>query len=616
VALAVLTVYLSTLAPSVGSMDSGELAAVASTLGIAHPTGYPLFTLLGWAFAHLPVDARVIWKLNLFAALLCAAAIFFFYRLFLELLTRPPGTPGGPQGSGPPLPRERAAGATAAAVLAFSTTFWSQALSIEVYSLHLLFLSLLCLLLLAALRAGPEHPSAQLRAWALFAFTLGLSFTNHMTTVLLAPAFLYLALRGGGLARLAGRAPAARTAALLGCFLLGLSVYLYLPLRAAQHPVLNWGDPSTLERLWDHVSAKQFRPWMFSSLQSAVLRFGRFVVRFPGEFGYLPVLLSAVGLADLFRRARVTLVFTLLLFFGCLFYSVNYDIPDADAYFLLAYVAAAIWAAFGARALLRASRTRLHRAAAAVLCAASVLFPLALHYRVVDRSRDFAQEDFARNMLGSLAPGAVILTDEETSFYFTAYYLQWVEGFRPDVVVLGYRALGMPWYIAQTGRSYPALFRNSRPEIEAYLKERARFEADQSAGRAADASAYAGSFVGMVQSLLREGSRSRPVYVSAALPPAYAAGFTVVPEGLALRLFRDGAPHDLPVREFSWRPLRAGAEADGIRAAYAWGYFNQGAYRVVNGDTLTGTRLIQKALAVDPSLPEAAAWLSRLERTR
>ena len=606
-ALVVLPVFLATLAPSIGSMDSGELAAVASTLGIAHPTGYPLFTLLGWCVAHSPPflgDGRVIWKLNVFAAVLCSVGIFLFYRLFLQLITR---MPGAPETGTIPGSRERLAAATGVLVLGFSRTYWLQAVSIEVYALHLIFLAVLSILFLNALRVGGSG------AWGAFALVLGLSFTNHMTTILLAPAYLYLFVRQGGWTRFAAQAPRAKATVLLVCaaaFLAGLSLYLYLPIRAAGHPVLNWGDPSSLQRFWDHVSARQFRPWMFSSAASAFIQLGRFVVRFPSEFGYLPLALGGVGLADLFRRDRPMLVFSLLLFFGCVFYAVNYSIADVDAYFLLAYITTALWIAFGALALLRASKSRLRRTVSVLVCAASVFFPLGLNYRAVDQSRNFAQEDFARNMLLSLAPGAVILTDEETNFYFAAYYLQWVEGVRPDVVLLGYRALGMPWYITQIENSYPWLVRNSRAKIDAYLLERNRYEREG----VADPAAYAGAFVAMVQSILLESSKDHPVYVSATLPQAYAQGFLTAPEGLALHLFRDSVPADLPAREFTWRPLPGTPEAAAIRAAYAWGYFNQGAYRVTVGDTALGIRFIRKALGVAPDLEEASLWLKRLER--
>ena len=91
VGLVSFVVYLRTLAPTVGFIDSGELAAVACTLGIAHPTGYPLFTLLGWMFSRLPTAAEEIVRLNMMAALFCAAGIVFFFhflRLFLSVVFR------------------------------------------------------------------------------------------------------------------------------------------------------------------------------------------------------------------------------------------------------------------------------------------------------------------------------------------------------------------------------------------------------------------------------------------------------------------------------------------------------------------------------------------------
>ena len=73
-----IAVYIKTLAPSVWFIDSGELSAVASTLGIAHPTGYPLFTLIGHLFSMLPVSSSQIYNLNLMSAFFCSLAVFMF----------------------------------------------------------------------------------------------------------------------------------------------------------------------------------------------------------------------------------------------------------------------------------------------------------------------------------------------------------------------------------------------------------------------------------------------------------------------------------------------------------------------------------------------------------
>src|SRR5690606_14568872 len=71
-------VYLTTIAPSVIQIDTGELAAVQSTLGIAHPTGYPLFTILGYLFSLIPLPFSKIFQLNLLTAIYCSAAVAIF----------------------------------------------------------------------------------------------------------------------------------------------------------------------------------------------------------------------------------------------------------------------------------------------------------------------------------------------------------------------------------------------------------------------------------------------------------------------------------------------------------------------------------------------------------
>ena len=267
-ALIAFIVYFLTLSPSIGFIDNGELATVATTLGIAHPTGYPLFTLIGWLFVHLPLGHRVIWNMNLLSALLCSASIYFFYRVFLLFLSN-----ASPLRAGEKRSFYRIAAATGVLSLAFSRTFWSQALSIEVYPLHILFLSVVLLLFLRAVLGNKETAKEPPRTWLLFALCLGLSFTNHMTTILLAPGFLYLFFATYGTGR-----PAWNKIGMAAIpFLLGLSLYLYLPLRDRQGPMLNWGSPSNLVDFWKHVSGERYHLGMFSSLEVASNHFKAFV---------------------------------------------------------------------------------------------------------------------------------------------------------------------------------------------------------------------------------------------------------------------------------------------------------------------------------------------------
>ncbi len=172
--------YSRTMNPTVSFIDSGELATVAALLGIAHPTGYPLFSILGKLVVTIS-PFEPIFSLNSFAVVLVACALGVFHLAAVEVLELLQGgrTTGG----------NVLAASAGSLVLGFSTTVWAQSVSVEVYSLHLILLMLFLLLFLKGLRT-PEGETSRLLILA--AFVLGLGFTNHMTTLLVIPACIYL----------------------------------------------------------------------------------------------------------------------------------------------------------------------------------------------------------------------------------------------------------------------------------------------------------------------------------------------------------------------------------------------------------------------------------------
>jgi len=118
-----LALYAATLAPSVLPGDSGEFQIAAPTLGIPHPTGYPLYLVLGRLFSLLPM-ASVAYRLNLFSAVAAAGAVWAVYRAGRALGLRPTASLLG------------------ASLLAVSETFWNQATIAEKYALNALFVAL------------------------------------------------------------------------------------------------------------------------------------------------------------------------------------------------------------------------------------------------------------------------------------------------------------------------------------------------------------------------------------------------------------------------------------------------------------------------------------------
>jgi hypothetical protein len=547
----VLTVYAVTASRSVGFIDSGELSTVACTLGIAHPTGYPLFTLLGWLFSRLPIASEEIIRLNLFASVLTWAGMAVFYanaRSLIRLSRR---------NNRDDSRREQwdslaAAGGTL--MTAFSKTVWSQAVAIEVYALHILFVNAVLFLFLRALTFRREGDPRETRTWLLFGFMTGLSFTNHMTTIMLAPGLII----GYFLARGVNRSAFRLIGRMTLPFLLGLSVYLYLPVRGRMGPVHSWGDPVTLERFLWHVSGKQYSVWIFSSFDSAFRQCASFVSGLPGEFAGVGILFGLVGLVDLWRRNRNLAITTVLLFVVTVGYASNYDIHDIDSYFLLAYLSLGLWAAVGINGILaavsRLSGIMRWMAVCAVVAASAA--PLVYHAARVNMSGHYVVEDYTRTMFASLEPRAMVLSFQWDSWVSASYYYQTIRGVRPDVVVIDKELLRRSWYLTELNRRFPWLIARSQRAIDMFSAELYKFEH----GVPYNATVIQARFVEMINSFIRTAMVDRPVYVTPEIEAEFTRGLQRVPSGLAFRLYADTLAHDVPEVDFTFRPFpRRGA---------------------------------------------------------
>ncbi|HXP35631.1 MAG TPA: DUF2723 domain-containing protein, partial [Chthoniobacterales bacterium] len=168
VATAAGILYFLTAARDIIVGDSPELITAAVTLGVAHPPGYPLFTMLGHLFSLLPFGA-IPFRLNLLSVVCDALTIGVVYFTALRLT------------------RSQLAAAVAALLLAINPTFWEWSLAAEVFPLNNLLAAVLILLLVA------WHEQQERNGFLIAAFFVaGLALTNHHTSVLLAPAFCFV----------------------------------------------------------------------------------------------------------------------------------------------------------------------------------------------------------------------------------------------------------------------------------------------------------------------------------------------------------------------------------------------------------------------------------------
>jgi tetratricopeptide (TPR) repeat protein len=179
-------VYLKTMAPTVSFWDCGEFIACSYILGIPHPPGTPLFVLLGRVFTLIPLFDQIAARVNFISVLTSALTVWLCYLLIVKLVNywqkedlslwiRIGKYVGGVAGS---------------LFLAFSTTFWSNAVEAEVYgaSMFLMLLILYLGLLWMDKRGTPKGD----RLLLLISYLGLLSTGIHMTVFMIMPAIFLL----------------------------------------------------------------------------------------------------------------------------------------------------------------------------------------------------------------------------------------------------------------------------------------------------------------------------------------------------------------------------------------------------------------------------------------
>ncbi len=430
--------FATTAARSLYWGDSAEFVAVAATLGVAHPPGYPLYTLLGALAVRLPFGTPFL-RMSLLSALFASGAVAAAALIVWV------GT--GPSESRPDRPLlPRIAGALLAGfALAFGPTFWSQAVVPEVYSLSaFLVLSAVFLFTVwfrnhASRGAGVFAGSSGLpRCLAgegpivLLGLTLGLALAHHLTAAFLLPLLVLGLLR---------RRPSVRSVlAGWGLILVGLSFYAYLPLRAAHDPAILWAPVGTWPELLEHIMGAQYAPRLFAApLVEVVHKMTVFASGVPREVTWTVLLLAVPGFVVLFRRTRV--IALVLAGWGLLVlaHAAVYRIPDIGSYYIPLYAVLAVAGGFGLSAV--ASGKWWGRAApvAGWLAVAAALAVAVPHARGNWSQNDLRLRNdgrlYVERMLSFVAPGGIVVAMADRVL-FPLWYERHVERTRDDFAVV------------------------------------------------------------------------------------------------------------------------------------------------------------------------------------
>jgi len=402
-------IYAGSSAPSIVTFfdDTLEFQYVLPTFGIAHPTGYPLYTILGGIWARLLPFGEWAGRINLLSALLGGAAVgvvcalaYQIYKLKIEKSLR--DDPFWMQTTWQEWTQVPIlASAFAATVFGFGPTWYAQTTVAEVYALHNLLAAIALLLAFLAGRTGGRKQHYLLLGMF---FALGLGLAHHRTIVLLVPGIaLYLAWSQPWLVK------PRRTWWLYGIALLApLLFYLWLPIRSAMGVQdLNQAYTNTWGGFWRHVMASQYTAFFGETALAQERSLGDWVALALDELGWFALILSVWGLfLGLMGRGTVgrpsrsatQKAWTLIAFVALcnLLFAFFYRVGDVEVFLLPVWMCAALAAGngvdWGVRAMARQSGVAL---VIWLLSFLALLWSVEGRQTVLDRSGDWAAHDLA-----------------------------------------------------------------------------------------------------------------------------------------------------------------------------------------------------------------------------
>ena len=454
-------IYLHYLCPTIAAGDSGEFITAAEILGVPHPPGYPLYTLIGHIFAYLPFQS-VAWRVNLTSAIFSALTCLLVYLAMSRITGR----------VWPAL--------AAAWGLAWSRFFWQYAEVAEVFALNSFFTALLTYILTLILKNSQGSHTQPLTLHAprstlsrtsinshtiklfwVFSFFFGLALTNHHTMVLLAPAALWILWRASpeffidfktlGIAAI--------------MFFVGLTPYVYLPIAAQHNPAINWDNPVTFEkfiRLISRADYGGFSPYAAKATISRIAQLPTFFAGLYQEFTALGVALGILGLLN-FKRYKGLQIYLLLgfLFSGIFFVTyanVAIDNPlllgVLHRFYIMPAVFVAFWIGLGLESVShwfsqKKFPTTVLKITPAAFTLALPIWEFTANVEEADFRENYIAEDFASNILMGLPQNALFFVSGDVAS-IGVDYLQLVQRQRPDVIVLDQAKLTYDWYYEQS----------------------------------------------------------------------------------------------------------------------------------------------------------------------
>ena len=455
--------YLTTLAPTISwgsdgkAVDGAELLTAANVLGIPHPPGYPTYTLLLKVFATLVQVGDYAFRGNLLSSLMATLTTVFLFLATVRLckiIVPSPSTW-----------ILNVSSALAGITFATSPLFWSQSVVTEVYTLNTLFLSSMLFITTSIVLQSKSQITREsgTKLW-IFSILLGLGMGNHITLILFAIPLIVWIGKTIGWRNMVSTKP-------LLALGIGLSTYLYLPIRSAQSPNINWGHAHTIHGLLWMLTAKPYQDYAFNiPIASLVPRITEWANLIFSQFNPLGIFVGLLGARRLFLQIQTFLLCSLVAMAVISIYAVTYSTIDFEVLMIPAFLLFSSWIGVGffwistswipnysIRGLTHKSLNGLPSLTTALTILAFLMVPITsivLNFDSQNMRNDRTAYIHSKSIMELVPEGSTIISNKEKNV-FSLWYMSHVEMPERDIAVIAAPLMKYDWYLKDIHRSFP-----------------------------------------------------------------------------------------------------------------------------------------------------------------
>jgi hypothetical protein len=424
--------------------DSGDLVTAAATAGVPHPPGYPLYTFLGWIFSHIPIST-VVWRIGLLSSIPHAIVLFFVYKIVYEYT------------------KNKIAALFSLFVLLGNYVFFLYSVTPEVFAFLDLFVVLLIWLLLTWDRSKKQ------RDFYWMIFVMGISLTHHQIILFLFPSFLYVFWMKRTFIR--SHSSIFRVA---GIFLAGLIPYLYVPVAASGFSIINWNHATTIQNFIRLVTRYDYGTFQSGAVIGALpvqrlLQFKTYAQYLLIDFTWVGIVCMLCGCMYLWQKRRLHFWFFIVsivsigpffLFYASFPMANRFTLGTYERFLLPSYVIVSILIGIGFSYItdrIKKSAVRFVYIGIVGICFFYVFYLTGITlWKFAGYAKDQTAQHMATDVLTSMPQRAVLLIDRDTML-FTAQYMRYVEGVRPDVALIHGNRIGNTDYQRTVLHLFPAL---------------------------------------------------------------------------------------------------------------------------------------------------------------